>query len=189
MTTMTAVAPATEKQLAFIQSLLDQRDVDPEYVAVIKDVMYTLNKGQASGVIDKLVAAPRKTKSKAATAPAPELLAIPKSKYAIPAEHAHALSLDADTSIHGDLLFLEVREYMKHVYMRRLTGAPGGFTRHKLSRDDTIALAKYIARDPYEFARLFGEHYSCCGKCGAELTDPTSRELQLGPECRKAFGF
>jgi hypothetical protein len=45
-----------------------------------------------------------------------------------------------------------------------------------------------ISQDPYKYAKIFGQHYSCCGSCGAELTDPVSRELQLGPECRKKFG-
>jgi hypothetical protein len=84
---------------------------------------------------------------------------------------------------------VEIREYMGNLYMRRLTGSVGGFTRWKVSNKDSIALSEIIGRDPYRYAKMFGQHYSCCGSCGAELTDPKSRELQLGPECRKKFGF
>jgi hypothetical protein len=86
------------------------------------------------------------------------------------------------------LLFLEIREYMGNLYMRRLTGAVGGFTRHKVPSKDSVAIMNIIAQDPYKYAKIFGQHYSCCGSCGAELTDPVSRDLQLGPECRKKFG-
>jgi len=78
---------------------------------------------------------------------------------------------------------------MHTLYMRRLTGSVGAFNRYKLTKNDTLALVELIARDAYKYTKLFGEHYSCCGKCGAELTDPISRQYQLGPDCRKAFGF
>ena len=93
-----------------------------------------------------------------------------------------------DTPLTGDLLFLEIREYMGNLYMRRLTGSVGGFTRHKVPSQDSMVIMDIIAKDPYKYAKIFGQHYSCCGSCGAELTDPVSRDLQLGPECRKKFG-
>jgi hypothetical protein len=77
---------------------------------------------------------------------------------------------------------------MNNLYMRRLTGSVGGFTRWKVANDDAVTLVNIIAQDPYKYTKIFGQHYSCCGSCGAELTDPISRELQLGPECRKKFG-
>jgi hypothetical protein len=51
------------------------------------------------------------------------------------------------------------------------------------------AIVETIEYDPYKYARLFGEHYTCCGSCGAPLTDNKSRELMLGPECRKKFSL
>ena len=35
----------------------------------------------------------------------------------------------------------------------------------------------------YQAAKTFGEIYSVCGRCGAELTDDTSREHKFGPIC------
>lgn len=32
-------------------------------------------------------------------------------------------------------------------------------------------------------------HHGKCGKCGRRLTDPTSIEIALGPECRKELGM
>jgi hypothetical protein len=112
---------------------------------------------------------------------------LPKSKYAIPT--SEIISDFLADKIHGDLLFVEVREYKKTPYLRKLSGSIGYFTRIKPNALDTLAFVRILASDPHKYARIFGEHYRCCAKCGAELTDERSRELSLGPECRKAFGY
>ena len=186
------IAPATGAQVSYIRNLLELRVVDELAASIIRDSIPLMSKADASRTIDHLKTLPIAPKYTPASAPSPAqsaLAGIPKSKYAIPVEELEFLELDASASIHGDLLFIEVREYMRTLYMRRLTGSVGSFTRHKLTHKDTLTLVELIERDPYRYAKLFGLHYSCCGKCGAELTDPVSRKLQLGPECRKAFGF
>ena len=180
------LAGATPRQRDFIIDLLANRD----YVLGTHE---TVNSAQeASSLISKLLAAPKKAPAaRAAVKRDEELLealsAVQKSKYAIPVSE---LILDFfDENIDNDLLFVEVREYQNTLYIRRLHGSVGGFTRSKLSRRDSLAILRHIARDTYNYAKLFGQHYSCCGKCGADLTDEVSRRLQLGPDCRKAFGF
>jgi hypothetical protein len=176
----------------FINDLLDGRDMPADVYAGFKTMISSpsFDKRQASSVIDTLKAMPRKTAPAPAGTPksllAEALAPIPNAKYAIPVEHVD-IALK-DVNINGDLLFIEVREYMGTRYVRRLTGSLGGFTRSKLTTEDTLALAKIIASDAYGYTKLFGQHYSCCGKCGAELTDPISRSLLLGPTCRQAFG-
>jgi hypothetical protein len=114
------------------------------------------------------------------------LATIPQSKYAIPVSELMTDFLK--DKVHGDLVFLEVREYMKRLFIKKLYGSVGAFTRVQVNVEDAIAFVRLIQRDPYKYARNFAEHYQCCGKCGAELTDPISREVMLGPWCRKAFG-
>ena len=180
---------ASEKQVAFIDSLLNERELDAVQVTSFRSMLPTMTKKQASGMIDILLRQPKRvekvpgaTKSLLQEA----LSKAPKSKYAVPVDELD-ISLE-DTPLTGDLLFLEIREYMGNLYMRRLTGSVGGFTRHKVPSQDSIVIMDIIAKDPYKYAKIFGQHYSCCGSCGAELTDPVSRDLQLGPECRKKFG-
>lgn len=175
----------SEKQVGFIKSLLAQRDIDEDVAQVHLANLATMDKATASKLIDALLQLPKAARP-ANTPLQTALASIPKSKYAVHTEDLQYAELDAD--LHGDILFLEVREYMGHLYMRQLTGALGGFNRIKLVSSDAIQIANIIARDPYKHAMLFGKVYTCCGSCGAELTDPTSRELQLGPECRKKFG-
>jgi hypothetical protein len=112
---------------------------------------------------------------------------LPKSKYAIPTNQI--VSDLMGENFNGDLAFFEVREYKKTPYIRRLVGAPSYFTRYKMSKADSLAFVRILSQDPLGYAQLFGMHYRCCGKCGAELTDERSRELSLGPECRKTFGL
>ena len=168
--TETRPAPASEKQISFVKSLLEGREVDADRAADI----------------DALLTLPKRPRAKAPNAMQALLASVPKSKYAIPT--AELEFTDADDAFRGDLVFVELREYMQTLYMRQLHGAPGAFSRSRLTTTSVKAIIEILARDPYKYTRLFGENYACCGSCGAELTDPRSRELFLGPECRKKFG-
>jgi len=189
MSTLTYTGPAaSEKQISFVTDLIAKRDVEAGLAADIAELIalgeYT--KAQASENIDAFLKLPKRA-SAVRTGMQALLASVPKSKYAVPVEELEFTN--ADDVFHGDLVFLEIKEYMQTLYVRQLHGAPGGFSRSKLSTKSVTAIVEILARDSYKYAKLFGEHYSCCGSCGAELTDPRSRELQLGPECRKKFGF
>ncbi|NDI00172.1 MAG: hypothetical protein EBY78_07665 [Actinobacteria bacterium] len=184
---MTVLIGPSEKQVDFILTLLKEREIEAGEADELRENLPHLNKREASDLIARLLKLPKLPKAPRVNPTQVPLTTIQKSKYALPvADLSH---LDLGFEIHGDLLFLEVREFMGTLYMRRLTGSLGGFTRHKLSVQDVIDLVGVIRSNQYGYAKLFGIHYSCCGSCGAELTDPTSRSLQLGPECRKKFGF
>jgi hypothetical protein len=176
------LAAATEKQQAFITTLLTERDYDSR----INDTIITSPK-DASAVIDLLLKAPKKVGMKSVNALSEALSKVPNSKYAI---RTSDIIMDfMNEVVKGDILFVEVKTYNGRKYLRRLHGSVGNFTRSKMTNADTLAILDIIAKNPYEHTKLFGQHYACCGKCGAELTDERSRALMLGPECRKSFGF
>lgn len=177
----TQLAGATPRQRDFIETLLAERDYTLGTEVTVN------SPADASNLINTLLRSPRRLVPLRDAEMDEALSSVQKSKYAVPTSE---LMLELfDEPITGDLLFLEVREYRGTLYLRRLHGALGGFTRTKMSRRDTLSLLRHIARDTYKYARIFGEHYSCCGKCGADLTDEKSRRFQLGPDCRKAWGF
>jgi hypothetical protein len=184
MENLTNLAGATQRQQEFIADLLAKR------VYTLGDIVIDSPKA-ASALIDALLKAPMKPRGEVRGARDQELYEalckVQKSKYAVPT--AELIMDFFDEKVDNDLLFVEVREYEGTRYIRRLHGAPGSFNRSKLSRSDSLAVLAQITQDTYKYARLFGEHYQCCGKCGAELTDAKSRKLQLGPDCRKAWGF
>jgi hypothetical protein len=113
---------------------------------------------------------------------------IEKAKYAIP---SGALRADAQAACgDNDHLFVEVKEGREgRLYLRQLHGAPGSFSRTRMERDAGAEVVAALRGNCLEYTQLFGTLYTCCGVCGAELTDVTSRRLKLGPECRKRFGL
>jgi hypothetical protein len=191
--------PATEKQIKFLDDLVAKREIPTTLSAEYLSAKATLDVAKASQLISQFLGFPRiEVKTALAEKPAVDaksalwaelfeaLSTIPQSKYAVPVSELMTDFLKKP--VHGDLVFLEVKEYMKRIYIKQLFGSVGAFTRVRTDVEDALAFVRIIQRDPYKYARLFGEHYKCCGKCGAELTDPISRELMLGPWCRKAFG-
>lgn len=183
---------ATERQVAFINSLASERVVPAGLAESLKRGAQFFSRADASNVIETLLAQPRAERVSFADSPeraeARELLeALPKSKYAVPA--FHLVGALADYKLEGDLLFLEIREYRGVRYLRRLTGSVGDFTRSRLSVRDALAVLRVLSGGAREYIRLFGEHFTCCGKCGAPLTDPESRARYLGPDCARQLGY
>lgn len=197
-------APASEKQIKFLDDLVESRALTEEMRLDYAARKSTLDIKSASKLIDAFLKYPKIQKQP--TLPLPEwqevvkkaepnlygellgaLRTVPMSKYAIPVSELMTDLLKEP--VHGDLVFLEVKEYMKKVYMKKLYGSVGAFTRVRPAIEDALVFIGIIQKDPYKYAKLFGEHYKCCGKCGAELTDPVSRSLMLGPECRKSFSL
>lgn len=192
MATPTAfpVKAASTKQLDFIAKLRGERTLKGySETSYQREAAAGLTSRQASYWIERLLDTPLNTPK----APGPvgnaaviaALEGVELSKYAVP---SHAIMIPG-VEVKGDLLFLEVRRFKETTYMRRLHGAPGDFTRTRFTPAQTIALAAVIKGKHEELARLFGEHFTCCGRCGAPLTDQKSRETFLGPECRKVFAL
>jgi hypothetical protein len=191
--TMLTFFEASPKQIQFITDLIEKKNLGDTAKAITvlaKIADKKLDKQEASKLIDELITTPVRVTSTPPATMAGKLQnllgEVPKAKYAVPMDE---IDLGIDENVNGDILFIEVREYMNVLYMRRLHGAPGNFNRSKLSFKDTELLINLVKKNPLKYTQLFGEVHKCCGKCGADLTDQLSRELKLGPRCRKEFGF
>lgn len=55
--------------------------------------------------------------------------------------------------------------------------------------ESRAAILAAIAEDPHGAMIRFGHEIGCCGRCGRTLTDETSREMGIGPECAKILGI
>lgn len=185
---MTNTNPATAKQIAFIASLMTDRVVGETFAQAVNTAGDKLTVDFASNAINALLTMPRKPKALAGADTLQALISsIPHAKYAVDSDIL-ALILQ-DTRVSGDLGFFETRIFNGTEYVRQLHGAPGDFTRTRLTRRDTEALVKFLAESPAKWSQLFGKHHTCCGKCGAPLTDEESRRVSMGPVCRGAFGI
>ena len=172
---------ATEAQRSFITKLLTEREVPTALRETITAGLGNMPRLTASTTITHLLTLPKPVVVKFSEVSA-LLETIPKSKYAIP-------RLEVPGDFRHELLFVEVKQYRGTTFMRRLSGAPGYFSRIRIDSKLVVELAKQIAKDPAHYAVLFGKHYTCCGRCGAELTDSTSRALFMGPHCAKVMGL
>ena len=196
MTTMTTVRgePATVKQIDFLKDLIETKQMTDAERALYTKELPAITKKTASIAISALIRAPKRVvvpelafgvpvKNELALA----LSSVPKSKYAIASDEIDPMFFDGRLT--NDLIFFEVREYENRLYMKKLTGSVGDFTRTRMTPRDQLIILNIIKENPEKYARAFGEHFSCCGCCGAVLTDQVSREIQFGPTCRQYFGY
>jgi len=172
---------ATEAQRSFITKLLTEREVPTALRETITAGLGNMPRLTASTTITHLLTLPKPVVVKFSEVSA-LLETIPKSKYAIP-------RLEVPGDFRHELLFVEVKQYRGTTFMRRLSGAPGYFSRIRIDSKLVVELAKQIATDPLRYTQMFAKHYSVCGCCAAELTDDVSRALGLGPVCRKRFNL
>lgn len=178
---------ASPKQIDFLRSLDAEREgFRPSDLVSTLAGTREATSTEASQWIGALLRLPKKAKP----APAPSdalhvaLAAAVPSMYAIPT----AGLILPGVNMTGDLLFVEVRPWKGRNYLNRLHGAPGHFTRSRFTRSQSLGILAVIAGKHLEYARLFGEKFTVCGRCAAPLTDQRSRELFLGPTCAQHFG-
>jgi hypothetical protein len=167
---------ATERQMAFIRNLVAERDVAPVDFA-------GMTVREASAQIEQLLATPKKS---SVVRFSDVLSTLPKSKYALP--YQLVAPVFTESNFDNDYLFVEVREYRGTTYMRKLHGSLGDFVRTRFTRDEEQSLFNILKENPVEYIQKFGEVFSCCGKCGASLTDEASRARLLGPDCARSLG-
>ena len=90
----------------------------------------------------------------------------------------------------GDVDFFELRKIGAGRFLLvRLFGAPGRFASRTLSVQLQHFAALHIAEDLAGAAKLFADEVGECAHCGSPLTNPESRQLGLGPTCRKKYGL
>lgn len=189
--------PASERQISYLDDIIKMRDVPQSLVDLYRTQKEAgISKDIASSFISTFLKAPLLSTARTAAnfserdekmKQLMELMGtFPEAKYAIPADE---LMVDLlKRPIKNDLVFCELRKYRGRLYFKQLHGSPGWFSRSLFPVEDAIVFARIIQKDPYKYTRIFADHYRCCGRCGAELTDELSRETRLGPTCRKYFG-
>ncbi len=91
----------------------------------------------------------------------------------------------------SDVNFFEVRTEGNRNWVYRLHGAPGDFRRERMSYALMGFAAKHILESDRgrDAAILFGKETGVCGRCNSPLTKQESRDLGLGPTCRKVYGL
>ena len=175
---------ATEKQLAFIASLREQKALtDEQRIWLDRAVEAGFDKRRASVIIEKLLAlpnaAPAKAEHEEPAADRPE-----DGFYALRNVPGHKNEISffrLRTGKHGRW---EGFQFIDMV----IGGEPG--RREPVKGVGRIKVYDCIAEQGADEARqLFGQEIGCCGRCGRTLTDDLSRERGIGPDCWGMMGF
>lgn len=167
MTTATRSAPATEKQVAFANSLIDEVEALTDDVDVdgLRDMIADADKRTASMTIDHLIGTRDQLRREAREANRP-------------ADVPEGIHFTAGT------VFKVQRSQHGRQYAKRLDTAGGSFEYVGQSPLRNLSDSTLMT---LEDAQEFGQLYGICARCGALLTDEDSIDRGVGPVCAKRF--
>lgn len=163
------VKPATEKQIAFIQRLQQERGQALDATAL------PLTSKTASLLIEHLMALPK-------VAPAAHPQAVAQAAKAEPLTDGMYLKDEViykiQKAVHGS----------GHLYAKRLVPGEGYGSKATFVYAPGAMKALTLAdRMTLEQAKAFGALYGTCCVCGRTLTNEDSIEAGIGPVCGKRF--
>jgi Family of unknown function (DUF6011) len=170
--------PASEKQISFIKSLLNQQDLTGTAYPNWDDaVLANLTSRQATEAIDHLKTLPRKPYRPATPAPAAEvtedgIYQDPKTETIYKVQ----IAKQGSGNLYAKQLVLETDPETGEVENAHFEYAGGAIRRIRPEWKMTL-----------EQAAKFGQLYGICCKCGADLTDEGSIARGIGPICAQNF--
>lgn len=209
--TSTLTVPATDKQVAFISALLDERSVTQgtwsftiesfnTWIVGGKNGLCPLSKTNATEFIGSLLKMPKKITMDATTATTATATAVVMPTYVgqqskwqriqqigqvVPAAKYALERLNQP----GAFDFFEVYKAKNtgNISVMRLTGSPSYWNKVWLGQTDQLTTMRRIARDAMGAAVTYAKEHGRCAVCNAHLSDPKSISLSMGPICVKKF--
>ncbi|WIC89789.1 hypothetical protein SEA_SAPO_18 [Gordonia phage Sapo] len=200
--TQTPAVPATEKQLAFVDSLLDEwvalKDelgelkLTPADVQALKDSYRLQARKAVSAGIDAfkesnqvLKLRARKAGRRATAAPAPVAADLP-SVEEVPAGF---YAVETGEGATNELAFYKVDRptegrWAGYVFVKLQVSDD----LQRLSRDAGHAVVRKVAEvGAANASARYGHELGVCGVCGRTLTNDASRAAGIGPKCAEKF--
>jgi hypothetical protein len=150
--------------MRFIDTLRSERLLAAEVDARLVDRLPTMDARLASDTITWLLAQPQKASQVAQGEPLPGYYAVPWR---------------------GVLRFYCVREGQGRWAGRRFLNRFRSDDLDRPTRQEVEDVYAAILADPAAASKCFSDETVCCQVCGRRLTDPESREIGIGPICRK----
>lgn len=168
------VKPATQGQLNYCHKLLRERTTPAGMVELSEETVNAFSFDQASAFIDQMKIQPKRSGGGGINVGYEDV--VPEGYYAIDGQEATEFYkvVDWDT---GRKLFA-------------VFGSPGSLEERRVKRQEhgDWVMAK-IAEDPRAASLRFGSELKICGVCGSPLTNEASREIGIGPVCRRKMGW
>lgn len=176
--------PATERQRAFLFSLIEERPMAADVENIHPDKVPTYTKAEASNAIKNLLGHPKEngTYGKPSTvAAAFKMPDVPEGHYAIPSETGN-----------NDLDFFRIDKptegrWAGRTFVKRIVGGKPDFG---VRGEAAVKVAeRIVAAGVKEAALLYGQEIGRCCRCNRHLTDEASRAFGMGPDCRGMVGW
>lgn len=169
---------ASEKQVKYAIDLLAEREW-PDIVS--EQDLRNMERRQVTKLIDGLKAAPRKRDDEFRVDVTQH---VPEGRY--------ALDIEGDSD--NDLVFYQIDkptegQWAGCTFVKQLVGAPGAFRKLNIYGMRAARVLMRVAEDPQAASLRFGKETQTCGICHSPLTNKKSRELGIGPDCRKKMGW
>lgn len=182
---MTGSSPrelASAAQVSYIMDMLLTREWPDNLTA---ESVRSMERRQASKLIDSLKRAPVKKAGRGEESPIPD---VPAGRYAVylarggPQENDH------------ELLFVQVDKpnegkWAGRTFVNQLIGAPGDYRRQRMSAMKEARVMTRIAANPEEAALRYGKESGVCGVCRSPLTNENSLARGIGPICAGKTGW
>lgn len=182
--------PITEKQLALLKKLLDEKAVDDEDKQFVLEYIETFDTKTASKWIEALIKLPKKVLVPKPQ-PAPEKATA--TRWVVPAnipDGRYAVRNPRKVWVFFRVVTKEDRTNgLSYRVVQKVLGSPGDFRYVRVTADEWNLAVKEISKDPGMHSSWFGFKVGACGVCGSPLTDPESIRLGIGPICRSKYGF
>jgi hypothetical protein len=169
--------PATEKQVAFLRTLVEERVLPQDGTIDGLANLATLTKAAATAAISRLLDQPKREQdapAKKTTQPAHPN--VPQGHYATPSRTGN-----------NDLDFWKVDRptegrWQGYTFVKRVIGGHPEFSVR--GAEAAAALEAIATAGVEQAAQRYGTEIGRCYMCNRTLTDETSRALGIGPDCR-----
>jgi len=175
---------ASERQMAFIETLLEERDHDLKGAVDILKAEAAKNKKVASALIKQLLSYDKASSAKTYGGPATGKLNfpdVPEGHYAVASETGN-----------NDLDFFRVDrptegKWAGRTFVKRVVGGKPDFG---VRGEAAVKVCeRIVAAGVREAALLYGQEIGRCCRCNRHLTDEDSRAFGMGPDCRQMAGW
>jgi hypothetical protein len=161
------VPRASEKQQAFLRSLLAERDLVTDETEAM---LAAISKTQASAMIEQIKATPRVVNNHKADGTRATTIA--EDGFYVLEHGDHVDVYKVQRAVHGS----------GNLYAKRLVPGVDG-AKGTWEYEGRAPLSLPLERLTLERAKELGRLYGMCVKCGATLTDERSIEAGIGPIC------
>lgn len=170
--------PASDRQVGFIKTLLAERNVPTEQVAIVQGLLAGgLTTTLASTWITALLDTPKA--EQATPAPAAQATAkVPSGRYAI--DHGDTVKfIKVDAPTEG--------RWAGYTFVKVQASDNEFPIKNRTTRDEMLAAV--LAQGVKEAMLRYGREIGSCGHCGRTLTNQESRDKGIGPVCEGRMGW